>query len=250
MKEKTYSIIIPAYNEEKRLLATLKRMEEYFESKEDEFEIIIVDDGSTDTTLDIIKEFRRNKDNISYVTYKENKGKGHAVRKGILHSSGSFVLFSDADQSCPIEEIEKISGALHDGYDIALGSRGLRDSNILVYQPFYRRTMGKIFNLLVQILVMRGIKDTQCGFKIFTKKAAKKIFSLCIIDGFSFDVEALYIGRKLGFKSKEVPVTWINSEASRVHPLKHSFLMIKEILQVRWNALRGRYDKKTMLRGQ
>jgi len=235
------SVVIPAFNEENRIFKSLEAIDTYLSSKNLRYEIIVVDDGSTDNTSSIVEKFCKTHSKVFYTTYGRNMGKGYAVRQGVNNSKGDFVLFSDADLSTPIEEMEKLIEAIKSGYDISIGSRALSDSEIIVSQPFYRKTMGKIFNILVRLLIFGGIKDTQCGFKCFTETAAKEIFRKCKINGFSFDVEALLIGKKLGFKIKDVPVQWLNSPESRVHPVKHSLTMIKELLQIRWNEMRGLY---------
>jgi len=235
------SIIIPAFNEEKRISKTIKGIERYLDSKNISYEIIVVDDGSSDNTLNLVKGFSKNNNKITYITYEKNMGKGYAVREGVKNSKGNLILFSDADLSTPITEMEKLIAAIKNGFDISIASRALSNSEIIVSQHFYRKTMGKIFNILVQLLIYRGIKDTQCGFKCFTKKASQEIFKRCKINGFSFDVEALLIGKKLGFKIKDIPVQWVNSPESRVHPIKHSLLMIKELLQIKWNEMKGLY---------
>jgi len=235
------SIIIPAYNEEKRILKSLETIEEYLSSKNLSYEIIVVDDGSSDNTLLLVKDFSKSNNRTSCITYKNNMGKGFAVREGVKKSEGNLVLFSDADLSTPIKEMEKLIDAIKSGFDISIGSRALSNSEIIVSQPFYRKIMGKIFNILVRFLIFNGIKDTQCGFKCFTRKAAQEIFRRCRINGFSFDVEALLIGKKLGFKIKDIPVQWLNSPESRVHPIKHSLSMIKELLLIRLNVMRGLY---------
>ena len=235
------SIIIPAFNEEKRIFKSLEIVDSYLASKKLSYEIIVVDDGSRDNTLNLVKDFCKLNSRASYLTYKKNMGKGYAVRNGVEKSEGELILFSDADLSTPIEEMEKLTAIIKDSFDIAIASRALSDSQILVSQPFYRKTMGKIFNVFVRLFIFNGIKDTQCGFKCFKKYAAKEIFRRCRINGFSFDVEALLIAKRLGFKIKDIPVKWINSPGSRVHPVKHSLSMIKELLQIRWNEFKKLY---------
>lgn len=244
MKNIEYSVVIPAFNEEARILPTLEKISDYFRHKNCSFEIIVVDDGSIDKTEKITTDFSGKNNETKCCSYSPNRGKGYAVKYGIEQSNGAYILISDADLSSPIEESEKLIFFINKGYDIAVGSRGLKESNIVQFQPFYRRTMGKIFNKFVKLLIIGGINDTQCGFKVFTSDAASKIFSQCRIEGFSFDVEILFIAKKVfNMKIKEVPVTWINSPASRVQPLRHSYHMLRELISIRNNYLRGFYKR-------
>jgi len=227
------SIVIPAYNEEKRLGISLQKMHAYFNHKDYNYEIIVVDDGSTDKTKEVALNSAFNQTGkLRFLQNKTNQGKGFSVKKGILASRGEHILLSDADLSTPIEEIEKFTHFLETGFDIVIGSRG-KGADIRVRQPFYREYMGRFFNLLIQIFVMKGIFDTQCGFKLFQADPAKKIASLLKINGFSFDVEILYLARRKNYKIKEVPVTWINSPTSRVHPIIDSYKMFTELFSIK-----------------
>ncbi|MCK4521213.1 MAG: glycosyltransferase family 2 protein [Nanoarchaeota archaeon] len=230
------SVIIPAYNEEKRIGKTLERIISYLDSKKYSYEIIVVDDGSRDRTRDVVRGVR----NVKINKKRKNMGKGYSVKEGMLIAKGDYLLFSDADLSTPIEELEKLMNYIKK-YDVIIGSRALKESDIQIRQPFYREYMGKIFNFFVQILTVKGIRDTQCGFKLFTKKAAKEIFSKQKIDGFGFDVEVLFIARKKGFKIKEVPIVWRNSINTKVSPVKDSVRMFYDILKVRLNSMKGKY---------
>jgi dolichyl-phosphate beta-glucosyltransferase len=232
-KKMEISIVIPAYNEEKRIGKTLKKVYEYFKEKKIEFEIIVVDDGSNDKTVEIVEKFSFDKKEIRILKHEKNMGKGAAVKTGILNAKGELILFTDADLSTPIEEFEKLKKEIENGYDIAIGSRGLKDSKIVIPQPFYRRIIGKIFPFLVRLIVINDFKDTQCGFKLFKKEAGKKIFSQLKTDGFAFDVEVLARGKKENFKIIEVPVVWINSPYSSVKIFKDSFKMFISLLKIR-----------------
>jgi dolichyl-phosphate beta-glucosyltransferase len=232
-KKMEISIVIPAYNEEKRIGKTLKKVYEYFKEKKIEFEIIVVDDGSNDKTVEIVEKFSFDKKEIRILKHEKNMGKGAAVKTGILNAKGELILFTDADLSTPIEEFEKLKKEIENGYDIAIGSRGLKDSKIVIPQPFYRRIIGKIFPFLVRLIVINDFKDTQCGFKLFKKEAGKKIFSQLKTDGFAFDVEVLARGKKENFKIAEVPVVWINSPYSSVKIFKDSFKMFISLLKIR-----------------
>lgn len=228
-KINSLSIIIPAYNEELRLSKTLETITKYFENYRFPIEIIVVDDGSKDNTYEVAGSFK----NIRVIKQQPNAGKGAAVRRGMLEATGSHRLFSDADLSTPIYEIEKLIKYFEEGYDICIGSRALVSSLIKVHQPFYREMMGKMFNKIVQLFVFKGIKDTQCGFKAFTSEAANEIFKKAKINGFSFDVEILYLAKRSGFKVKEISVEWYNDERSKVDPVKDSIKMLIEIFKIR-----------------
>jgi dolichyl-phosphate beta-glucosyltransferase len=223
------SLIIPAYNEELRLGNTLKLTISYLNSIPHPYEIIVSDDGSKDKTTEVAKQFQ----DVRVVGDGVNYGKGAAVRRGMLEAKGDIRVFSDADLSTPIYEIEKVLTQLNAGFDICIGSRAIDDNLIRKHQPFYREFMGKTFNKLVQIFALKGISDTQCGFKGFTEKAAEDVFSRSQINGFGFDVEILYLARKLGYEIKEIGVEWYNDERTTVHPIKDSIQMFKEIIKVR-----------------
>jgi len=241
MKECFLSVIIPAYNEEKRLLSTLSKICAYLSTKGFPYEIIVVDDGSTDNTLQIIKNFASSDKHIILLVNELNRGKGYSVRKGMLSARGEYVFFTDADLSTPIEEIEKCLPHLINGYDVVIGSRSMPGSDIIIHQPWYREKMGKIFNFMVNMVLLKGIIDTQCGFKGFKREVVKTVFSRCKIDGFSFDVEALYLSRKYNFKIKEIPIRWENSALSKVSPIKHSLQMFRDLIGIKIKDLKGDY---------
>jgi dolichyl-phosphate beta-glucosyltransferase len=230
MNEIDISVIIPAYNEESRIGTSLLSALEFLNKTGNSFEILVVDDGSSDNTSGVAGGIDNT---IKVLVQPRNMGKGAAVRRGMLESKGKIRIFSDADFSTPIYELPKILASLHEGYDICIGSRALRPELIKKHQPFYREFMGKTFNKIIQVLLFRGIKDTQCGFKGFTDKSADKLFSDSVIDGFGFDVEILYLARKYGFKVKEEPVEWYNDQRSTVSPIKDSLKMIIEIFRIR-----------------
>ncbi len=232
------SLIIPAFNEEKRIVRSLNAAIKYLSSKDFSFEIIVVDDGSGDNTIGIVNEYIESleseyKNNIRIISLGANLGKGAAVRNGMLEAKGRFRVFSDADFSTPVYEIEKLLKYFSEGYDIVIGSRSIDRSMVKKHQPFYRETMGKIYNLFVQLFVFKGITDTQCGFKGFSDLATTQIFSLAKINGFSFDVELLYLSQKLGLKTKQVPVEWYNDERSTVNPITDSARMFYELLKIK-----------------
>lgn len=236
------SVVIPAYNEESRIPGTLKAVSNYLRDNVREYEIIVVDDGSSDGTSSIVKNIGQGLPNITLIRYPANAGKGYAIRKGVLSSKGDLLLTCDADLSTPIEEYERLEHFVINDSDIAIGSRGLRDSDIVVRQPWYREMMGKTFNLFVRTLAVGGIKDTQCGFKLFKGDVARSLFKRNIIDGFAFDVEILFLARRMGYKIKEVPVRWLNSPNSRVKIMRDPVKMFFELFRIRANWLFGRYN--------
>ena len=238
MKENIYlSVVIPAYNEEERIGRTLKKIDEYFSKQDYLYEIVVVDDGSTDGTSALVRKIAQEIPCIRLLEHGVNQGKGYSVRKGVLSSRGQLIISSDADLSTPIEELDKLKMWIERGYNIAIGSRALPESEILLPQPWYRQCMGKIFNRLVRLLAVTRIKDTQCGFKLFRGEVARFLFQRQTIDGFGFDAEILFIARKSGYTVREVPVRWINSPNSRVHILKDPFLMLRDLSIMRTNHL-------------
>jgi dolichyl-phosphate beta-glucosyltransferase len=226
------SIVIPAFNEALRLPATLDRVERYLVAAGTPAEVIVVDDGSRDATGDVVRERAARWPQLRLVAAGRNSGKGAAVRLGMAAAHGRFRVFSDADLSVPIDDIEKLLGPLRAGAGVAIASRGLRDSQVELHQPWYRETMGKIFNRLVRIFVFGGVADTQCGFKAFTAEVADRVFPSLQTRGFGFDVEVLYRAKLAGYRIVEVPTRWINSPQSRVHPIRHSAAMFLELLAI------------------
>jgi dolichyl-phosphate beta-glucosyltransferase len=205
-----------------------------------DYEIIVVNDCSQDSTCDIVRKIRDK--HIALLHNKANSGKGYSIRKGIEHAKKDLILFTDADLATPIEELKNLMSAIEDGADIAIASRNLKGSVIKTKQPFYRQMLGKIFPLIVRALCLRGIKDTQCGFKLFRKDVAKKVFSLSRLDRYAFDVEALFIAKKKGYSIKEVPVTWIDKPYSKVRIFRDSFVMLKDLFRIKTNWWMGRYS--------
>lgn len=224
------SIVIPAFNEEARIVSTLNKIVEYMNQSGFAYEIIVVDDGSNDDTMKVAQECEGN---IRVISQPKNMGKGAAIRTGMMSAVGRLRLFTDADLSTPIYELKKLLAKIEDGYDIAIGSRALNSDMIKEHQPFYREMMGKTFNKLVQFFVFKGIQDTQCGFKLFSSNAAEDVFSILKTDGFGFDVEALYLANNMNFKIAEVSVEWYNDERSKVNPITDSFKMLAEILRIK-----------------
>ncbi len=237
------SIVLPAYNEEAVIKNTLDRVAEYLEGRYPSYKIIVVCDGCRDNTAKVAEETAKTNHKIQVLDRKINMGKGFSVRQGCLEAKGDLIIFTDADLSTPIDEIEKLLKWLEEGYDIVIGSRALKESDIQIRQAWYREAMGKIFNLFVQTFAIKGIKDTQCGFKGFKKEVARKIFQRQIINGFGFDVEVLYIAKMLGYSIKEVPVRWLNRAASKVNPLTHPLQMLTDLIRIRFRGWKGAYER-------
>ena len=227
------SVVIPAYDEEDRIGETLRTIRTYLDRQTFASEIIVVDDGCVDRTCAVAEAALDGREGVRILRRRENRGKGYSVREGVMASSGAFILFSDADLSTAIEEVEKFWPLMEGGSDIVIGSRALPDSDIRIRQNRFRELMGKTFNLFVRIFVMRGIRDTQCGFKLFRRDAALEVFSRVRTPGFSFDVEALYIARRLGLVVDQVPVIWKNSPQSKVRIIGSSARMFRDILRIR-----------------
>ncbi len=228
------SIVIPCYNEEERLPRTIEQIERYLEGKDLSYELILVDDGSTDGTRMIMDAAAERNRFVRLEALPRNRGKGRALAEGVAVARGSRILITDADLSTPIEEIEKLRTELDKGAGVAIGSRALRASRVEVSQPIYRVLMGKAFNLLVQGVLLPGIWDTQCGFKLFRADIAHEAFADLTTDGFGYDPEVLYRVKKSGVKIAEVPVVWRNSAPTKVSPIKSSFDMFKHVVRVRF----------------
>lgn len=229
------SVVIPAYNEERRLPPTLARIKEYLAPQPYTAEIIVVNNASADRTREVAEATG------VQVLDEPRRGKGMAVRTGMLAARGEYVLFSDADLSTPIEEVEKLLAALRAGHQVAIGSRALPESEIVVHQPWYREMVGRIGNLLVRLLAVHGIADTQCGFKLYPREVAQRLFSAQRMTSISFDMEVLFLAQRLGLKIAEVPVVWVDNPDTRFNRLRDGLDALKDLLRIRWNWLRGRY---------
>ena len=227
------SIIIPAYNEALHITDTLEKFSTYLSNFYPDSEIIIVDDGSTDNTSDKALSFKTGHTPIKLIRNEVNKGKGYSVRTGILAAHGDVILFSDADGSVPIDELPRFLTELESGAQVVIASRAVRDSNIIKKQVFWRQAMGKAFNVLVRLLAIGGISDTQCGFKCFVREAAIYLFSQSKIKHFAFDVEILYLARQKGYAVKQLGVKWIDSTKSTVNPFTDSARMFFDLLLIR-----------------
>jgi dolichyl-phosphate beta-glucosyltransferase len=227
------SVVVPCFNEESRLPSSLVAALAYLDASGRDYELILVDDGSSDCTPNLIRDAEVGHPAICGVFLPANRGKGRALVEGVRASRGDLVLISDADFSAPIDELPKLEAAIEAGAAVAIGSRAKRGARE-VDQPLHRRAMGKGFNLLVQALLLPGLWDTQCGFKLFRGQVARELFGRLNTDGFAFDVEVLYLARRSGWEVSEVPVRWINSATTRVQAVRHSREMLIDVLRIRW----------------
>jgi dolichyl-phosphate beta-glucosyltransferase len=239
------SVVVPTFNEEARIGSTLREIHEFLTGGQYEYEIIVVDDGSTDGTVSLVENIAGRMQGLRLLVNDTNRGKGFSVRKGFMNARGEILVFTDADLSTPIEELVPVLCSIGEGYPVVLGSRALAGSRITVRQARHREAMGKIFNLLVRMLTPLGFKDTQCGFKCFRKEAAQEICGLMTVDGFGFDVEMLLIAGRLGYRIKEVPVRWSNRPESKVGLVSGSMGMLADLIRIRLNDLRGFYRDRS-----
>ncbi len=243
MSEVHLSVVIPAYNEEKKLPNTLPKIYDYLKKQSYNWEILIVSDGSKDNTAQVVKDLSSQIENLRLIDNKENHGKGYVVKQGMLSAKGKYRLFTDADNSTPIEQVEKMWPEFEQGYEVIIGSRDIEGAKLAVPQPWWRIIIGNAFNLLVQIMAgLWGIPDTQCGFKGFTKQAAEDIFSITRIPRFAFDVEMLVIAKKMKYKIKEIPILWVNDKRSSVK-FKSMVKMAIDLFQIRLNMIKGIYER-------
>ena len=234
------SVVIPAYNEEDRIGPTLNAMAAYLQSQSYSWDMLIVSDGSSDRTEEIAEEFCKDRSNAHLIAYKPNRGKGNAVRVGIIAATGERVLFMDADLATPPEETSKVMAHMDQGADVVIGSRPLKESQLEVRQPLHREAFGRMSNMLVQLIGVRGIKDTQCGFKLFTHNAAQEIFKRQKMNGFSFDMEVLMIARDLGLRIDEVPIRWADQKGSKVVLWRDAPKVLIDLFRMRMMGKRKR----------
>jgi len=237
------SIVIPAFNESARIEQTLGRVMECVEARSWDAEVLVVDDGSSDGTAEIVERWMQRFARLHLVRNPGNRGKGYSVRNGLLQAAGDVVMFTDADLSAPMEEAERLMAAIEDGADVAIGSRWLDRTRQTIHQPLYRRFFGRCFNRLTRTVMGLPFRDTQCGFKAFRRSAAQIVFRLQRIERWGFDPEILFIARKLRYRIREVPVTWGHDERSRISYLKDGVKMLEELAHIRRNSLFGRYDE-------
>jgi len=238
------SIIIPAYNEEKGIAKALQEIDKYTKQQNYEYEIIVVNDGSKDRTAEVVQKMMPQIKGLRLIDNTKNHGKGFVVKQGLLEAKGEIRLFTDADNSTSIDQVEKMWPEFENGYDIVIGSRDVKGATLEPPQPWYRRILGNVFNLFVQTsLGLWGIWDTQCGFKALNKDSVQNVLPKCKIDRWAFDPEILALAKKQGFKIKEVPVHWINRAQSRVKLFGPNSMitMLREILQIKWWLITKKY---------
>jgi dolichyl-phosphate beta-glucosyltransferase len=241
------SIVIPAYNENARLGPTLDRILYFVHQEAWPAEIIVVDDGSSDQTAELVQTYAERNPNVRLLSNPGNRGKGYSVRNGILQANGEFILFTDADLSSPIEEASKLFQALEGGADIAIGSRWARSELQTQRQSVTRQILGRLFNGFLRFFLGLKFNDTQCGFKALRQYSAKAIFPLQKIEGWGFDPEILFLAQKTGFTIAEVPVLWAHDDRTRIHPLADGARMIADMIRIRWYDLTGKYSSNAAL---
>lgn len=244
MSHPRYTIVIPAYNESARIERALASVSDCIRQRGWQAEVLVVDDGSTDTTAALVEAWAGTHPEVRLLRNGRNRGKGFSVRSGMMRAAGEIVMFTDADLSSPIEEAERLFAAIGEGADVAIGSRWLTGRRIVHKQPLYRRFFGRCFNALTRSVMRLPFADTQCGFKAFRREAAHQVFGLQRIERWGFDPEILFIAIQRGLRVAEVPVTWGHDERSRISYLRDGVQMLAELVYVRWSALRGRYRRQ------
>ena len=235
------SIVIPAYNEEKRIGKTLKRILKFIATKSFTAEILVVDDGSVDGTVDVVNSFSNEKIPLKVIGYEKNRGKGYAIKTGMLAAGGEYALFTDADMSTPVEMLERFEPHMKDGVEVIIGTRKTAGAYVGKHQPFYRENMGKVFTWLSNRLLGLDTSDFTCGFKCFHRRTIEPVFGSQRISGWGYDTEIIFIARRKGFRIQEVPVSWYNDEATRVKLWKNVFTCLSELYQIRNNNRKGLY---------
>lgn len=242
MSDPFLSVVIPAYNEEKRLSNTLKAVQLYLQKQPYTWEIVVVNDGSVDRTADIVRASQILDAHVHLLEYGKNRGKGYAVQYGMTHVTGQYRLFMDADNSTTVDHFEQFLPWFEKGFDIVIGSRDVPGADVAIHQPWYKEKLGDLGNLWIRLWAVPGIKDTQAGFKVFTARAAQAIFPLLTIGRWGFDVETLAVARRQGMRVVERPIRWVNDPHSKVSA--RAYLdVLKEVVQVRFNMWRGIYEK-------
>jgi dolichyl-phosphate beta-glucosyltransferase len=240
LKADYLSVVIPAFNEQQRIVATIEELTGYLGSQDYEWEIIVANDGSTDSTADLIQDYAAHNPRVRLLSLPHG-GKGWAVQQGMLKAEGTLRFLCDADLSMPVECLPKFLPPIRNGFDIVIGSREVAGA-VRYQEPRRRHIMGRIFNWLVRLLAVPGIYDTQCGFKLFTQESAQILFTMQKLKGFGFDVEILFLARKMGMHIFEIPIPWYFNNDSKVRPLLDSFNMARDLLTIRWRHTIGGYD--------
>lgn len=240
-----FSIVIPAYNEANRIVRSIDKISEYFKNKKISYEIVAVNDGSKDNTLKILKDLAKKYKELKILGDNINRGKGYAVKTGVINSKGVYILFTDADLSTPIDELDNLFKYIGSGYDVVMGSRSIDKRKVKLKQPFYRRFLGGMLRAYYSLIIFpkNPPTDSQCGFKLFTKKAANFLFRKQTIYREMFDIEILYLARKYRFKVKEVPVIWVNNPDSRINLVKCVTYGSLDLFKIRLYDLLGKYKK-------
>jgi dolichyl-phosphate beta-glucosyltransferase len=247
MNDLTYSIIIPAYNESERLNVSLPKVLDYLNARALQAEVIVVNDGSSDDTAEVVRRFAALHPEVRLLENPGNRGKGYSVRNGMLNARGDVMLFTDADLSSPIYEASKLFEAIEGGADVAIGSRWLRAELQTERQPWFRQLYGRLFNLALRIVLGLNYRDTQCGFKAFTRAAAHTVFARQRIERWGFDPELLFLANKFKLRTVEVPVEWAHDHRSKISPLRDGIKMGVEMLAVRWNDIKGLYRQPSIV---
>ncbi len=243
MSRPSHSVVIPAYNESERLGVSIPKVLDYLRERGWPAEVIVVNDGSSDDTADVVRRFTASDDRVVLVENPGNRGKGYSVRNGMLHARGEMALFTDADLSSPITEADKLFAALARGADVAIGSRWLQRELQTERQPWLRQLYGRLFNLGLRIVLGLGFKDTQCGFKAFNRRAIETVITRQHIERWGFDPELLFLAKKFRLRTVEIPVEWAHDHRSKINPLRDGLRMGGEVLKIRWNDWLGRYRK-------
>jgi len=238
-----YSIVVPAYNEGLRVGASLEQILRFIAERGWDAEVVVVNDGSTDDTAPVVRSYMEQSPLIRLIENPGNRGKGYSVRNGIRHARGEWLLFTDADLSAPIYEAAKLAAALQSGADLAIGSRWVRPELMTDRQPPYRQLFGRIFNLLLRLILGLKFKDTQCGLKAFTRSSAQQVFSRQRIERWGFDPELLFLAKRLNLRTVEVPVQWAHDGRSKIRPFRDGIQMFGELMRIRWYAITHRYEQ-------
>jgi dolichyl-phosphate beta-glucosyltransferase len=235
------SVVVPVYNETKRIDRCLPELLAFLHAQDYSYELVVVDDGSTDGTPQVAERLLAGEARARVLVQPRNRGKGHAVKVGMLAAEGEYVLFTDADLSTPLTELDKFWRWLEEGYDVVIGSRKMPGANIVKHQPWWRETLGKVFTWLTNHIATRDISDVTCGFKCFTRDAARTLFGLSVIDDWSFDAEVLFLAQRFRYRIKEVPVTWHDESGTKVRLWKDAVNSLRRLVRIRMNASRGLY---------